>query len=208
MEQVSVRSQAGHHGQIEGRGATRTSLIIRPVKLISHKNEYLCLIRDISNSGLSIRSFHTLPDMDVVRLETQTGECYHASKVWQSDRQAGFAFNHSIDVKAAIANMGTYPKRQPRFGLRFPVVLKSGGQSTQGTILNLSQQGAKLVTPHHLAIGELVELEAANLPSLFAKVCWRSDDSYGLIFETRFLMPEFALVAARMQQPNLVAQIG
>ncbi|WFL79053.1 PilZ domain-containing protein [Altererythrobacter arenosus] len=188
------------------RRSDRTSLLIRPIKLVSRKDEFLCLVRDISVTGVSIRSFHDLPPMDDVRLESQTGETLEATAVWQMDRRAGFAFKQDIDVESVIAEMGLYPKRPLRFELSTPATLFRAGQPTPATILNLSQQGAKLQTTQRLSIGELVRIEDGSLPSLVAKVCWRDGELYGVVFETRFTLADFAVMAARMQQPKLLAR--
>ena len=46
------------------RGAQRFTLLIRTAKLVCESGEYLCVIRDVSSTGVRLRLFHDLPADD------------------------------------------------------------------------------------------------------------------------------------------------
>ena len=186
------------------RQTARTSLLIRPVKLIADEGEFLCVIRDVSESGMSLRSFHPLPELQNAQVEMQTGERIAAKLVWRRDREAGFQFSSTVDVKALVNELGKYPKRPLRFDFEIPIVLCRAGERVRSQVADISQQGAKVHSPAIIAIGEQVRIESDYFPDLIAKVCWRRGETYGLVFENRFSMHEFADMAARMQCPELV----
>ena len=53
----------------ELREADRSALLLRVAKLICQSGEYVCLVRDVSWTGLRLRLFHALPDERFVFLQ-------------------------------------------------------------------------------------------------------------------------------------------
>ncbi len=45
----------------EQRGAPRYTSLIRAAKLVCGQGEFVCVIRDVSATGVSLRTFHRLP---------------------------------------------------------------------------------------------------------------------------------------------------
>ena len=60
----------------EERTAPRFTLLIRAAKVVTPAGEFICVIRDVSQSGVSLRGFHALPENGPHWLELQTGERY------------------------------------------------------------------------------------------------------------------------------------
>src|SRR5690606_20786923 len=54
------------------REAPRFALLIRSAKLICDSGEYLCIIRDVSETGVRLRLFHPLPPDQLLTLELAT----------------------------------------------------------------------------------------------------------------------------------------
>ncbi len=196
-----VQSNAPH----DKRAAPRYSLLIRPAKLIFSRGEFLCVLRDISETGVSLRCFHRLPSGSRMELEMQNGDRHPVARIWQEGNHAGFRFLDPLDVDRAIAGQGDFPKRPLRIGIHLPVEVVSPLASGEGLIGNLSQQGARMQTTLPLAIDQPVRLRARHLPDIRAKVRWRKGEEHGLVFETTFALPEFALLAATLQCPALIA---
>lgn len=190
----------------EERKAQRYTLLIRAAKLVCTQGEFVCVIRDVSDTGVSLRTFHAIPDCEPLVLELQTGESYTLSKVWQRGNEAGFTFEASVDVDAFVAEVGQYPKRQLRLPLSFPVELDIGTQRINGELHNLSQQGARITCPLRLAIAQPVRLVTNALPEVRARVRWRSEDEFGIAFDDTFTLRDLALIAARIQCPALLAE--
>lgn len=183
----------------EMRGAQRFTLLIRTAKLVSDSGEYLCIIRDVSATGVRLRLFHDLPADRRMALELANGEVYFVERVWERDSHAGFRFATPIQVEAFIAEVSPYPRRQTRLRVQFPAVLSAEGAASVGTVRDISPQGARIETARYLAIGQRVKLEGDGFPATLAKVCWRSGPDYGLAFEQVFTLEALAKLAAALQ---------
>ena len=205
--QLPESGQAGpdHSDQ---RAAQRFTLLIRNAKIVFPCGEFLCVIRDVSATGLRIKVFHALPDEQPEYLEMATGERYGVSVVWAEDGQMGLRFLEQQDVACLIREEGPYPKRSLRIMLQLPARLRAGGETSDATILNLSQYGANVECRERLAIEQQLILSARLLPDLDAKVRWRKGDQYGLSFHQTFSMDQLALLVARLQAPHLAPPVS
>jgi len=183
----------------ELRNAPRFTILIRAAKLIAGHGEFLCVIRDASDTGFSARIFHPLPKQADMIVELQNGERYAAEMVWQNEDRAGFRFARSIDVKTIIESSGRFAKRPVRLNVSFPAQIEANGRAEQVTILNISQQGAQVTGATSYAIDEQVKLCAAGMRDTQAKVRWRRGGACGLVFEETFQFGELARIVRSFQ---------
>lgn len=188
----------------EQRGAQRFTSLIRAAKLVCAQGEFICVIRDVSATGIGLRTFHDLPSCDDIALELQNGESYELRKVRAAGREASFTFDAPIEVERLIQENWRFPKRQLRLNLTIPLTLRTATQRAQGVFYNMSQQGARIESDALFAIDQSVMVEADHLPAIRAKVRWRKTNNYGLVFDNTFTLRELALAAAEMQCPTLV----
>ncbi len=195
MQQMpQLAPETGVSAEIDDRAAPRFTLLIRTAKLLVEDRQYLCIVRDISATGASIRSFHPIPDGTRIALELQNGEQHAANLVWQNDAEAGFEFHTPIDVDEIVLGLSDYPKRDLRFDIDMPVTLRTGGRTMDGRLANLSRQGGNVVCSGTLAIDQPLQIEGASLPDIEARVRWRGDGQYGLIFDTTFSLSNLAML--------------
>ncbi len=194
----------------EMRAAPRFTLLIRAAKLISAQGEFVCVIRDVSETGISARLFHALPGCKNFALHLAGGEAYEITRVWERGNEAGFTFAQTVDVRQLISESGEYPRRGLRLGLCFPVTVASLTQRMEGVVENLSQQGARIACDGLLAIDQNVRIEVpginGELREVRAKVRWRRDSHYGMVFDDTFTLGDFARLAARLQAPALLSE--
>jgi hypothetical protein len=181
------------------RSAPRFTLLIRSVKLICDSGEYLCVIRDVSATGVRLRIFHQLPPSQRFELELSTGDRFEVERVWESKDHAGFRFADWIDVRGFIAEASPYPKRALRLRLDFPAAIATDGGVAGVTVRDLSREGARIETTMPLAIRQKVKLTGEGLPPIIGNVCWRSSSAYGLVFQQVFTFEELAKLASRLQ---------
>lgn len=190
------------------RAAPRFTLLIRAAKLVSAQGEFVCVIRDVSETGVSVRLFHALPVGDDFALHMPAGAVYEITRVWQRDNEAGFTFVHPVEVAQLVNEASDYPKRGLRLGLCFPVTIRTLSAAHEVVVENLSQQGARITCDSLLAIDQSVRIMAPGLTAtpreLRAKVRWRRDRDYGLVFDDTFTLGEFARLAALLQAPALL----
>lgn len=181
------------------RSTPRFTLLIRSAKLVCEHGEFLCIIRDVSASGVRLRIFHPLPPVDVYQLELSTGDRFEIERVWESPDHAGFRFADWIDVKDFIAEASPYPKRALRLRVEFPAQIEADASAAPATVRDLSREGARIECDLPLAIRQKVKLSARGLPPIVGNVCWRSATAYGLVFQQVFTFDELAKLAARLQ---------
>jgi hypothetical protein len=173
--------------------------LIRSAKLICGAGEYLCVIRDVSATGVRLRIFHPLPPGQRFQLELSTGDRFEIERVWEATDHAGFRFADWIDVQGFIAEASPYPKRALRLRLDHPAALATDAGASGVTLRDLSREGARIETTLPLAIRQKVKLTGEGLPAIIANVCWRSSSAYGLVFQQVFTFEELARLAARLQ---------
>ena len=184
----------------ELRSAKRFALLIRTAKINADGREFLCILRDVSATGLKVRLFSPLPQARELSIEQINGDRYPVELVWQAEDYAGLRFREEIDVKRLLDEGGsTLPRRQVRLRIALDGVLHSGGKAVRVGFSDISQQGACIESEKWLLMNELVRLETGVTPPLYAKVRWRSHPRYGLIFEQTFKLDELARISAPLQ---------
>ena len=207
MEHVRVDSpQADAREPCEERVAPRFTLLIRSAKLVSPLGEFIVVIRDVSSSGISLRGFHRLPTEGPLTLELQTGESHEIEHIWTRGSEAGFRFVEPVEVRDLVAEAGRYPKRQLRLQLQFPITVFSRLQQFRAQLVNISQQGARIECDSLFAIDQPLRIKSENLPEIVARVRWRRNDTYGLVFDDTFSLKQLALFAVQLQAPALFAE--
>jgi hypothetical protein len=201
-----VNSQARENdasgGGADLRGAPRFALMLRSAKLIADGTEYLCIIRDVSETGVKLRLFHAAPRAGTLMIETASGQHYPMQLVWEAKGEAGFRFVQPIDVDAFVSESGPYPKRPLRLRVHHPAKVRVGKDEFSATILDISRQGARISIGNRLAIGQKFWLEARELPVFEATVCWRREPEYGVVFSQLMGLEELAQRAERMDRDD------
>lgn len=187
---------------LEERRAPRFTLLIRTAKLIIEDRQYLCVVRDISMTGASIKSFHPVPEGKRTALEFPTGDVYPAEMVWQKDGEAGFQFHTPIDVEDIIMATGEYPKRDLRFDVELPLQIEGDSLPIPAQLVNVSRQGGLIHCDTALAIGQPLRIKAPGLPDIEARVRWRKGQAYGLVLDTTFSLVDLAALIDRLHSRN------
>ena len=193
----------------EQRTAPRFTLLIRAAKLVSAQGEFVCVIRDVSESGVSVRLFHGLPSCKDFALHMPAGAVYEISRVWHRGNEAGFTFAEGVEVEKLVNESSEYPKRGLRLALCFPVTVNMLAGSFEALVENVSQQGARLTCEALLAIDQSVRIQipapgGGKPREVRAKVRWRRDQHYGVVFDDTFTLGDFARLAALLQAPALL----
>ena len=203
LERVRV-SEEPPPQSTEEREGPRFTLLIRAAKLVAPQGEFICVIRDVAQGGVSLRGFHVLPVSGPLWLELRTGQRIALEPVWSRGFEAGFRFVEPVEVAMLVTEAGSFPKRQLRLNIPFKVELALPGGRVRAQVLNLSQQGARIECDSLLAIEQPLRLCSGPLPEVRARVRWRSDREYGLVFDDTFSLNQLALFAAGAQCPMLL----
>lgn len=174
------------------RAAPRFSLMLRAAKLVGESGQYLCIVRDVSESGTKLKLFHAPPDETHLFLELANGARYAVERVWSGDGHVGFRFAAPIVVDEFIEEAGPHQRRPLRLKIEREGLVHVAGLASAAFLHDLSQQGARIEAGCHIAIGQQLRLEVPGLPPRVARARWRQGQTYGLAFEETFRLDELA----------------
>jgi len=198
----------GDAASADMRAAPRLTLLIRAAKLVCRGGDFVCILRDVSDTGVSVRMFHKPPECDEFELSMPGGARYVLRPVWTRDREAGFEFAKPVNVEGLLKEAGELPKRGVRLDLCFPARIRTLQGDSDAIVENLSQQGARLESDGLFAIDQTLRIESIENSAPFgevrAKVRWRRENRYGVVFDDTFSLEDFARFAARVQAPGLL----
>ena len=183
----------------ELREADRSALLLRVAKLICQTGEYVCLVSDVSWTGLRLRLFHALPDERFVFLQLANGEVYPVELMWTKEGQAGFRFTQPIDVEQFIAEPSAWPRRPIRLNISAPGLAFVGSTAISFHLKDLSQAGARIEAFGHMMIGQPLRLLIEGLPERWGRIAWRRGFDHGLAFEAKFKLDDLAAHALALQ---------
>lgn len=187
------------HNVEEQRTAPRFTLMLRPARLHCRAGQFLCVVRDVSDTGVRVKVFHDLPDEAMMAIEVSEGRRAAIERVWAKDGEVGFRFCDALDLPEFLAECERFPRRQFRMEIDRPVQVTGGGFATRSQVINISQQGACIDCPERLVRHQLVRLDMEGLPAIHAKVMWRQGTVHGLVFENTFALRDFAFSLGRLQ---------
>jgi len=193
-----VPPEAGEN-RAEQRSAPRFTLLIRSAKLVSPEGEYLCVVRNASECGVSVRLFHPLPPDVPFALELPNGDRHPLGRVWEEPGKAGFSFAKRTDIERIVEGPSRFSKRAMRVNLEVPCELLVGARKVAATLRNLSQQGALVSADEALSLVQRIQLRAEGMPEVAAKVRWRRNGQYGLSFEGNFQFGDLAVIVHRLR---------
>jgi hypothetical protein len=208
QDEAVASSAPSEHVEPDKRSTPRVTVLIRAAKLIAGDAEFLCVMRNASDDGVSVRLFHPLPPDTELTLELPNGDRHPLERVWEQDDMAGFRFSAPVEVTRIVEERSRFRRRPVRVNVEVPCVLVVGDRRVRATIGNLSQQGALVSTPEHLSLAQRVRIEGEGLRGIAAKVRWRRGEAYGLSFEDTFQFAELAAIAFDLQREAARAGAG
>lgn len=185
------------------RAAPRFIALIRAAKLVCDENEFVCVVRDVSTSGVRLRCFHAVPLGRTMKLELQNGDGFPLELVREEGHEASFRFVGEAPIERLLQESVLYPRRPLRLNMVMPLTLRTLASPIQAVTQNISQQGCRVECAMPLALSQSVIVESALLPGIRAKVRWRRGNACGLVFDDTFSLKDFAVQVARMQCPTL-----
>lgn len=188
-------------GGSEQRAAPRVALLIRSAKLICDHGEFLCIIRDVSQTGARLRLFHPIPKSNSLELILANEDRFAVEPVWESDGLAGFSFRDPVDLQRILSEECPFPKRPVRLNMCASATISCADRSGTATIRNFSREGMQIETDFPLAIAQKLRVSCDELPDLHAIVRWRRAPQFGLVLPHVLSFEELAVTAARLQLP-------
>jgi hypothetical protein len=173
--------------RLERRKQKRHVALLRVAVLHAAGARDLCVVKNMSATGLLARVYRKLVTGDQVEIEFKSGERLSGSVVWESEWDVGIVFPKPIDVAAVLASRWvTEPGRRrnlPRIEMGCEGRLSTGLRSFDVRLQDISQGGARMEmeTPR-MELGEIVRLNLPDLPPIAGAVRWVGSSGIGMSF--------------------------
>lgn len=153
------------------------------------RGEEMCLVRNISSSGLCARLYQEKRPGDVVQIELKSGGLLSGKIVWTRGLEAGIVFHAPIDLEQVllsrwVSENGQQP-RVPRVGITCPGILRVNGRSHSARVHNISPGGARLEMRSEIPTLAETVLFLPNLAPIAGHVRWSKGSTAGLSFNER-----------------------
>jgi hypothetical protein len=185
-QQASISLPADHCLERERRSAKRHVALLRVALLHASGSKDLCVVRNVSATGLSARAYRKFSIGEQVQIEFRSGELLSGAVVWERDWEIGIAFPQAIDVTAVLASrwiteMGRR-RNLPRIEINCPGRLKTGLGSREVMLQDISQGGARVEVKGAAVDGSHVVLTLPDLPPLAGVARWAGGTEVGISF--------------------------
>ena len=176
----------GEPASNDRRAHPRHTALLRVALLHTKGANDLCVVKNISPTGLSARVYRDLAIEQRVEIEFRSGERLEGSVVWQCDRDVGILFPTPIDVDAVLASRWVTEngrrRNLPRIQIDCEAKLTVGSRSFDVWLQDISQAGAKIKAEVPPARRSEVSLSLPDLSSIAGVVQWVRGNELGISF--------------------------
>jgi len=171
----------------ERRADARHMTVLQIGKLVTARQQMLCLVRNISAGGAKIYALRSLAIDERLRIEFRSGAAAEGAVMWTEGNIAGIRFDHAIDILRLLgAGKSATPDvqlpRHPRLEIRASAKVEWEGKTFPAEVLNISQTGVCLELEPGLLPHQSVSLKIEGLPFTLARVVWKKGNQAGLAF--------------------------
>ena len=182
--------------QTDPRRDQRHTLMLRTAKVVCQSGEYVCLVRDVSLSGVGLRFFHDVPEERRIFLELANGALYPIERarthLGAGYTEAGYRFAAPVVLEQFLSEASQFAHRPIRLRLQVPVLLTVDGHDFHAMLADVSRCGAKLIIDRRLPQGAFARFDAVGLPLRFGHVRWRKENDHGIVFQEAIPLEELA----------------
>lgn len=193
-----LSAAAKKQGGNDRRVSSRQKLVMRVGVLTFGQQSTFCLIRNISARGALVRLFGRMAPGSVISLRLGDEDDIGGRIIWAENGMAGVEFDSEICpamlVRVAQKVKITRRRGAPRLLVELAAVVRTGGRVHRVTMCDLSMQGARLKAKDPIRFGDAVYLHVGGLPCLKSFVRWKSNQEFGVVFESPLPMQVLASV--------------
>lgn len=173
------------------RSAQRHLTLFRVGALSVDGRRELCLIKNISAGGMSIRPYCELAAGTPVVIELKSGVPVRGTVAWSEETGTGVEFDQPIDVLDILMASNDGPKpRMPRVEIDCPASVRAGATVYRLRACDVSQGGVKLVGELPDEVATDVTVTLPGLAPQLASLRWNSGGHCGLTFNRLLALSE------------------
>ena len=173
------------------RSARHHLTLLRVGAITIEGRRELCLIRNISSGGMSIRPYSPLAVDAAVIIELKTGMRVPGVVAWVDDGTAGVEFEEPVDVLDVLSAADDGPRpRMPRIEVDCYASVRAGAVVRGLRVCDISQGGLKLAGQLSAEVASDLSVTLPGMPPQPASLRWSSDDHVGLTFNRLLPLPD------------------
>lgn len=186
--------EAGTAIGAERRRDIRQTTVFQVAKLISGRFEELCILRDISPTGLRAEIYREVAAGERISIAFRTCHTVDGTVRWARDNSIGVEFDEEVSVALILSHSSFDDRcgriRPPRIRLELDGQLRVGLQTLAVRSCDASQAGLKLQIDRELRLEQGCEI---MLPGLKRKavVRWQREGAVGLMFAEPLTYSDF-----------------
>jgi hypothetical protein len=178
----------------ERRADERLLTLFRVGTLILDDRRELCLVKNISAGGASVRAYCAVDPGMALQIELKEQQPIPGKVTWVRGADAGITFDERVDILDILKASGDGPRpRMPRIEVRCVCFVREGAVVHRVVLNNISQGGLSVETTNALSIDADVTVSLPGMAPQDAVVRWSHENRYGLSFNT--VLPLAGLVA-------------
>ncbi|WP_118856993.1 PilZ domain-containing protein [Sphingomonas mesophila] len=153
----------------------------------------LCLIKNISAGGMSIRPYCVLAAGERVVIELKSGMSVPGVVAWTDGGSAGIEFDEPVEVLDILAAANDRPRpRMPRIAIDCFATVRDGANVHRLRVCDISQGGVKLAGEVAIDAANDLAVTLPGLPPQPAALRWNGGGHLGITFNR--LLPLAELV--------------
>lgn len=188
------------------RREPRQVTIMRVARIVGAKHQELCLVRNISASGLQARVYRERQSGDAVDIEFKSGQVLQGTVIWTRNFIMGVRFHAPIDLENLLSSRWAgeamlTPPRPVRLNVDSLAILRIGARRHAVRIRDISQGGAKLLLADLIERGPAV-LTIPGLPHLEGTIRWHRSEFAGFAFNEPVAVGALANWVEERQSPG------
>jgi hypothetical protein len=175
----------------DSRADERHLTLFRVGALVVGDRRELCLIKNVSASGMMIRTYSSMSEGGAVAVELKQGQLVRGLVRWVRDHNVGIAFDERIDVVELLSSSMEGPRpRMPRVEISCTASARQGSALSSLKVQDISQGGVKAEASRALDVGEEVVVTLPGLPPLQGIVRWQEGAFHGISFNRLLALSE------------------
>lgn len=175
----------------DARAEERHLTLFRVGALIVGNRRELCLIKNVSASGMMVRAYSAMQEGGRVSVELKQGQLVRGEVRWVRDHNVGIAFDQRIDVVELLsASMDGPRPRMPRVEISCTASARQGSALASIRLHDISQGGLKVESSRTLEIGKEVVVTLPGLAPIAGIARWQDGAVHGISFNRLLALSE------------------
>ena len=177
------------------RVETRHTTLLQIAKLVGDHYEELCILRDVSATGLRAESYWPVREGEEIAIEFRTGRRVDGKAVWIDGKLLGMQFDMAVPVSALLdrsaLDQSGHAVRKPRLRTSFGARLRADGHELPIQVCNVSQAGLRIRADTVLKPDSPCEITLDALGRRLGQLRWYKDGEAGIMLANPLNYTEF-----------------